>query len=94
MIRKGHIALVVALCGLSAMLGYRAARLGPPDPSGIVADWAAVYAEETGRDDLHCAGWPEGEGYVVECGTGADRIAYVTDAYGALISRHVGGVGG
>lgn len=94
MIRRGHIAIVVALCGLSAMLGYRVAGMGPPDPSGIVADWAAVYAEETGRDDLHCAGWPEGGGYVIECGTGEARVAYVTDAYGTLLARHVGQEGG
>ncbi len=91
MIRKGHIAMVVALCGLSAVLGYRVAQMGPPDPSGIVATWAAVHAEETGRDDLHCAGRPEGDGYVVTCGHGADRVAYVTDAYGDLLERRVEG---
>tara|TARA_R100000322_G_scaffold72519_2_gene45623 strand:- start:4993 stop:5277 length:285 start_codon:yes stop_codon:yes gene_type:complete len=91
LIRKGHIATVLVLCGLSAMLGYRVARMGPPDPSGIVAHWAAVYAEETGRADLHCAGRPQGDGYVITCGTGAARVDYVTDAYGGLVARRDGG---
>ncbi|WP_138422854.1 hypothetical protein [Maritimibacter alexandrii] len=94
MIRKTHIVTLVALCGLSAVLGYRVAGMGPPDPSSIVADWASVYARETGRDDLHCAGWPEGQGYVIECGQGDDKVAYVTDRYGALVGRRVGGSGG
>lgn len=89
-LRPGLILTVLALCGLSAVMGYRVARMGPPDPSGIVADWAAVYADETGRGDLHCSGRPEGEGYVITCGTGGDRVDYVTDAYGKLLARRGG----
>ncbi|MBV7409434.1 hypothetical protein [Maritimibacter sp. DP1N21-5] len=85
--------MIVALCGLSAMLGWRLGRSERPDPSGIVAQWAETYREETGRSGP-CEGRPEGTGFVISCGGEANRVDYRTDGWGRLVARHAGALDG
>ncbi|WP_298491946.1 hypothetical protein [uncultured Maritimibacter sp.] len=87
--RPGLVAMILALCGLSAVLGWRLGRAVPPDPSGIVAQWAATYRDEVGGAGP-CEGRPDATGYVIACGQGAAQVRYHTDAFGKLIARRTG----
>lgn len=88
--RRVTFLIVMSLCGASAVLGFRAARLGPPDAGEVIARWAQVYAAETSGQTSQCVGTPSGEGYVITCGTGTREVVFVTDRFGALIDRHLG----